>query len=650
MAFECGGAAMPLAQTKAMYRSSDESDDRRREFYDTILSRPQTRPEFDFKRLTDAWRRATNATWTWLWLKNPYLSEKPWELRELSCDDDLRGGFVPEHPLAPSPRPVAAYCAATGEPEYVTDLETWTRTLDDEIYSVACAGSLREMGCKSFLTVPFRAPTLPGETLAGAIRDPLRIPLQGVVCSHYRDQADYVAHPPESLKLMGRLTALTISNSFKTAQQEILLELNALAHDYLTRMSRQASDDRKECVSSVIALLQKHLSVKAVSVFYEEDEFIREIHCLGTTGLTDAAGEPVPDDRCESIRYRPGEGLTGGVYSTGEPLVLSQDDGRDHTPRYVDTVGTFYVPRRRDAVLYPIPRPRGPAESSREQPRARGVIRCAGHVTPLFESVSRPFDPVDMETLAFIARQIAPLLETLTVRIRREQTISIIKHDLFSPLGMIRDTTEDLAKNAEEGGFVRAKYYDVMDLGASAIFASNLVHQLDPQPERDRKPEFMRTLLERSIIARIKNMLSHFALRENEMRIHFDGFREIPPLWIDRDLMERVFVNLLTNAVKYGERGTAVVVQARALSQSYRIDVSNQGVGVPDDERQRIFERGYRSREVVGKKLGIGLGLYIARIAVEQHGGRLLLTSIKDPTTFSVFLPESLKRGPFGNG
>jgi signal transduction histidine kinase len=638
-----------------IYSSSDLADRLRREFYEAILSQALTRPEIDFRRLTDAWRVATNADWVWLWLKNPFLTEKPWELRELSCDDANRSTYLPPDAIAPSATPVAEYCALTGKSVYVENLETWKESHLGRQFAVACAPYLREMGCRSFLVVPFRAPPSP-TSVVGQTRNPHPFQLDGAVCAHFRNQQAYVEHPVESLKLMARLTALTITTSFKTAQQEILLELNQLAHDYVTRISRRPINDRKTYLLSVIALLKRHLAVKAVSIFYDEEEFQHALHCVCTTGIADVDLNEIREDRWDTVVYRPNEGLTGQVYASGQPIVLSKSEAQKHSPRYVEVLGN-HVAGRTDAILYPIPRPLDRSPEAQEAyefqsiPLARGVIRCSDHDAPLYPGTSRPFDPVDVETLAFIARQISPILETLTVRIRREQTISVIKHDLFAPLGMIRDIAEDLAKGAVDPAVpVKAKYYDVMNIGACALFAGNLVHQLDPEPDRDRHVDFSRTLLEKTIVAPIKNMLAHYASRENDMSIHFDGFRDIPPLWIDQDLIERVFINLLVNAIKYGKSGTTISVIAKAISNFYRIDISNEGQGVADDDRDRIFERGYRSQHVKDKKLGIGLGLYIARSAVESHGGKLLLSQAKDPTTFSILLPEDLKRGPYKNG
>ena len=629
-------------QNSQIYHSTDFADQKRKEFYTAILQHPHSTPDIDLKRLTDAWMSATGAKWVWLWLKNPFLTSTPWELREVSSAEEDRARYIPPNILVPHERPVAEYCVQSGKPEYVEDPSTWGRSLEGTEYTVACWPALKSMGCASFLTVPFRSPTLPSPDNVNS--SPLHAPIEGVVCSHFGKSTDYISHPLDSLTLMARLTALTISNSFQSLQQQILLDLNALAQNYLSFISRASLKDRKAYIDAVIELIKGRLAVSAVSVFYQQDELVDEVTCLSTTGLADSAMKMIPDSKATNVRYRAGEGLTGKVFQRGVPEVLSQVDAGLHVPKTVEQLNGVIVGRS-DAVLFPIPRSQRGRGTGKGQVLSRGVIRCCDHKSRL-ALVNRPFDPVAIQTLDFIARQIAPILDTLNLRVIREETISMIKHDLYNPLGMIRDTVECIERGMSDSeASVRVKSYDILNIGASALFASILAQQLDPEPADDRKPDFQRTLLEKSIVARNKNMISRYAMRENEMTLRFDGFRELPVLWVDRNLIERAIVNLLTNAIKYGQPRTQIQVLAHSENDAFHIDVINEGEGISEEDQELVFEPRYRGASPsVRKRVGLGLGLYIARRAIEDHEGRLVLFSARNPTTFKIILPEDLKR------
>jgi two-component system phosphate regulon sensor histidine kinase PhoR len=114
----------------------------------------------------------------------------------------------------------------------------------------------------------------------------------------------------------------------------------------------------------------------------------------------------------------------------------------------------------------------------------------------------------------------------------------------------------------------------------------------------------------------------------------------LPPARGDRDRVQQVLVNLLDNAVKYGRPPLAVSLEAR--TNAVCIAVADSGPGVPRVERERIFDKFYRSDpQLTRAPGGTGLGLYIARELTERMGGRLDVRSEPDAgATFVVQLPR----------
>lgn len=120
------------------------------------------------------------------------------------------------------------------------------------------------------------------------------------------------------------------------------------------------------------------------------------------------------------------------------------------------------------------------------------------------------------------------------------------------------------------------------------------------------------------------------------------GLPEEPvPMVGDRDMMERVVVNLVGNAVKFTPDGGRVAIVLRRDGDEAVLEVSDTGIGIPLEEQDRLFTRFFRSSAAQKQAIpGSGLGLSIARAVVAKHGGSVTVDSALDRgTTFRVRLP-----------
>jgi two-component system sensor histidine kinase SenX3 len=106
-------------------------------------------------------------------------------------------------------------------------------------------------------------------------------------------------------------------------------------------------------------------------------------------------------------------------------------------------------------------------------------------------------------------------------------------------------------------------------------------------------------------------------------------------------LLTRAVTNLISNAIKYSPAGKEITINARAEGQALRIEVVDQGYGIPAADLERIFEKFYRvSRAEDTDVQGTGLGLAFVREIVELHGGRVTVSSVAGSgSTFSLLLP-----------
>lgn len=100
--------------------------------------------------------------------------------------------------------------------------------------------------------------------------------------------------------------------------------------------------------------------------------------------------------------------------------------------------------------------------------------------------------------------------------------------------------------------------------------------------------------------------------------------------------------NVLDNAVKYTQPGGSVTIRMQEYEMFIRLDISDTGIGIPEDEINQIFQRFYRGREAAQKE-GVGIGLYLTRKILTQEGGYLKVASKPGRgTTFSLFFIKEM--------
>jgi signal transduction histidine kinase len=107
----------------------------------------------------------------------------------------------------------------------------------------------------------------------------------------------------------------------------------------------------------------------------------------------------------------------------------------------------------------------------------------------------------------------------------------------------------------------------------------------------------------------------------------------------DERLLQHIFTNLLTNAVKYSEPEQAVRVEIEIAEERLACSVRDQGIGIPETDREWLFNAFYRGHNV-GDQPGTGLGLVIVKRCVDLHGGTIKVDSKSGKgTTVTVTLP-----------
>lgn len=125
-----------------------------------------------------------------------------------------------------------------------------------------------------------------------------------------------------------------------------------------------------------------------------------------------------------------------------------------------------------------------------------------------------------------------------------------------------------------------------------------------------------------------------------QITVNTEDFQDIT-LSLDKKWTAEALFNILDNAVKYSPEGTSVLIRIQTLHSFVRVEIEDQGIGIPKEEYNKIFKRFYRGQNsVVQKSDGSGVGLYLSRKILEDQGGTLSVKAAKKQgSVFVVQLP-----------
>jgi signal transduction histidine kinase len=110
----------------------------------------------------------------------------------------------------------------------------------------------------------------------------------------------------------------------------------------------------------------------------------------------------------------------------------------------------------------------------------------------------------------------------------------------------------------------------------------------------------------------------------------------------DAELLRRVLENLIDNGLRHAPAGSTLTLSAARAGEGIELRVTDQGCGVPAEQREKIFEPfAQGSTEQLLTRTGRGLGLTFCRLAVEAHGGKIRIEGANPGAAFCVFLPNA---------
>jgi len=222
----------------------------------------------------------------------------------------------------------------------------------------------------------------------------------------------------------------------------------------------------------------------------------------------------------------------------------------------------------------------------------------------------------------------------------REEFVANVSHELRTPLSLIKGYTETLLDGARDNPEVSLKFLQTIDRNAERLklLIEDLLTISELESGRIRLQ--LQPLALKPLVGKLCEDFKPRALSRDVTLVN-----EVPELTAkaDSDRVQQVLSNLVDNAIKYGRSEGTVTIRGASMDDgTIQLCVADDGPGIPEDARERIFERFYRVDKARSREQGgTGLGLSIVKHIIQSHGGKVWVESeIGRGSRFYFSLPQ----------
>ena len=243
------------------------------------------------------------------------------------------------------------------------------------------------------------------------------------------------------------------------------------------------------------------------------------------------------------------------------------------------------------------------------------------------------------------------ILQDITERQKLENMqmdfVANVSHELKTPLTTIKSYTETLLTGQVDDQETASQFLGIIDTEADRM--NRLVKELLQLSRLEYKQEKWNKK-ESNLINLLKSVVTKVELTAKNKNQHlnciFDESQKIMTVF-DRDGIEQVLMNVLSNAIKYTQEGGRIDIDAMQIGKDAQLIVADNGIGIPEKELSRVFERFFRVDKARSRAMGgTGLGLAISKQIVEEHNGSIEIESKEGKgTKVTITLPLSHARG-----
>ena len=231
----------------------------------------------------------------------------------------------------------------------------------------------------------------------------------------------------------------------------------------------------------------------------------------------------------------------------------------------------------------------------------------------------------------------------------KSEFVSVASHQLRTPLTSIRLFTEMLERG-DVGVLNKDQKEYIANVSQSTISMIQLVNDL-LNLSRIESGKLKINLQSVQLDGLIKEIITEASVIAKEKKCEISFLREVgenisPTVSSDANLLRQVIHNLVTNAIRYSlHYKCGIIIKIKKDDESYLISVTDSGIGIPEEMKDRIFDKFFRADNAVKTSTdGSGLGLYVAKMIIERLGGKIWFDSIEDKgTTFYLELPAKIE-------
>ena len=223
--------------------------------------------------------------------------------------------------------------------------------------------------------------------------------------------------------------------------------------------------------------------------------------------------------------------------------------------------------------------------------------------------------------------------------------VSNVSHELRTPLTSIKSFSELILDDLDTMDIeIRKRFLGIIRDEAERL--TRLISDiLDLQKIQTNNMKWHMENVELSQV--IENSMLTFSELAKMKRLHLscETQGDLPLVYGDRDRLQQVLINLISNAIKFSKENGQIRMQATEAPEGVLLSVSDNGIGIPADKRERVFERFYQvDGSATKERGGTGLGLAISKEIVEHHGGRIWVESkVGEGCTFSFVIPRGIR-------
>lgn len=363
-----------------------------------------------------------------------------------------------------------------------------------------------------------------------------------------------------------------------------------------------------ETAQRLAGLLRDDFGYERTAVVVVADDDRSTFRLVATTGYEHV-------DLAPYHRFPVTRGVVGRCLRTGEPQLLADVEG---DPDYMAV-----DPLTRSEMAVPL----------RGREGVFGVIDVAATETGAFDDedlalleavgaqVARAFENA---RLAEVERKTVQELEELAAM--KDDFIAIANHELRTPVTTIAGFAQSLLR--QRASMSEEEVADAIErIARQSIRLRSLIEDLltVPRTEGARRGLQLGDVCLEEVADEV---VREFRVRDERCRIVTELGSDLPAVRADADALRRVIVNLLDNATKYSPEGATVTLRARSEDGAIRVEVEDEGPGVPPEYVDKLFTKFGRAVGAAGRPGGMGLGLFIVKELVEEMGGSVGVDTI----------------------